>query len=401
MPAGGSAENASIAVLDLASGAYEVVLRGGSHAHYVSTGHLVYGVGGTLRAVPFDLDRREVVGTPAPVLEGIATTVQGAADFAVAANGTMVYVRGTGRAGAQRSLVWVDRSGREEAVADAPLRAYQFPRISPDATRVAIDVRDQEQDIWIWDFARRTLTRFTFDSGLEQYPAWTPDSRRLVFTSQRGPTANLFWQAADGTGVVERLTESPNSQQLAYAVTRQGSSAILRETSAATGLDLKLVPLQPKGEAKPRVTTAFVESNGELSPDERWLAYQSNESGQWHVYVQTFPDPAGGRWQISTAGGRVPLWSRNGRELFYRAPDGTLMAVGVDAGASWRNTTPTVVVRGQYYDTAGANGRTYDVSADGKRFLMIKQAGADDAGALNLILVQNWHDELKRLVPVD
>ena len=178
----GGVEKAQIAVLDLKTGSYKVLIQGGSHAHYVQTGHLVYGAGGTVRAVPFDLDRLEVTGAPVGVLEHVVTTSAGALDLVVAVNGTMVYVPG-GVAGAAGSLVWVDRSGREEPLA-TPVRAYTYPRIAPDGTRLAVDIRDRERHVWTWDFARRALTRLTFDSSSDNYPAWSPDSRRLVAASE-------------------------------------------------------------------------------------------------------------------------------------------------------------------------------------------------------------------------
>ena len=186
--ASGSLEDAQIAVFDLTTGASKVVVRGGYHAHYLSTGHLVYGAGGALRAVAFDRDRLEAVGAPVPVVEEVSTTPQGGLDVAVATDGTMVYLPSRGPCRGSRSLVWVDRMGREESV-PAPQRAYQYPRISPDGTRLALDVRDQEFDIWIWDFARLTFTRLTFEQGAEEYPVWMPDSRRVVFGARSHPGA--------------------------------------------------------------------------------------------------------------------------------------------------------------------------------------------------------------------
>ena len=393
----GGLDNAQIAVLDLETGTSKVLVRGGNHAHYVPTGHLVYGAGGTLRAVAFDLDRREVVGTPVPVLEEVVTTAAGAVDVAVAANGTMVYVRGRGVAGAARSLVWVDRMGREEPL-PAPVRAYQYPRISPDGTRVALDVRDQEQDIWIWDFTRQTLTRFTFDPAGDSYPVWSPDSRRLIFASARaGTAANLFWQAADGTGAVERLTESPNEQG-SNAMTPDGTRVIFRETTA-TGHDVMLVPLQSPRHPQPLVQTMFQELNAEIASDGRWMAYESNESGREEIYVRPFPDVGSGRWQVSTGGGRMPLWSRNGQELLYLTPDGVLMGVKVEPGPLWRSGTPARVLQGLYFYAGPGLGRSFDIAPDGRHFLMIKQGGSDDAAPQNLVVVQNWFEELKRLVP--
>jgi serine/threonine-protein kinase len=297
-------------------------------------------------------------------------------------------------------LVWVDRQGREAPI-KAPPRAYTYPRLSPDGARVAFN---DGMDIWIWDVARETLTRFTFDPGMNQYPVWTPDGRRLLFRSGRSGPPNLFSQAADGTGAVERLTESPN-EQAPYSVSPDGNRLVFREDVRATGQDLKVLTLQGDRRAEPLVQTAFNERNAEISPDGRWLAYQSNESGQEEIYVRPFPDANSGRWQISTSGGRVPLWARSGKELFYVAPDGAVLGVRVEVagGASFRAGTPAKLVEGRYYtgSAAGTPGRTYDVSLDGQRFLMIKVAVSIDAASVprEIVVAQNWFEELKRLVP--
>jgi serine/threonine-protein kinase len=190
-----------------------------------------------LWAVAFDLRRREV-GTPVPVSERVMTTTIGF-NMSISSDGTLVYVPG-GVEAAARALVWVDRQGREEPL-KAPLRAYMYPRLSPDGTRVALDVRDQDQDIWIWDLARETLRRFTFDPAEDQFPVWTPDGRRLLFNSTRaGPADNLFWQASDGTGAVERLTESPN-KHYAYSVSPDGTRLVFSEETAPTWADALMV----------------------------------------------------------------------------------------------------------------------------------------------------------------
>jgi hypothetical protein len=219
----GGLETAQVAVRDLRTGTQKVLLRGGSHGHYVASGHLVYVAAGTLRAIPFDLARLVTQGTAVPVLPRLATTSFGAGDFAVAADGTLVYVDAPGSlAPNARTLVWVDRMGKEESVA-APPRAYQHPRLSPDGTRVALSSIDQENDLWIWDLGRATLTRMTFDAGLDQFPVWTPDGRRIVFSSARSGQLNLWWQAADGTGAAERLTTSSNPQ-LVTGITPDGTA---------------------------------------------------------------------------------------------------------------------------------------------------------------------------------
>ena len=268
-------------------GSYKVLIQGGSHAHYVQTGHLVYGAGGTVRAVPFDLDRLAVTGAPVGVLEHVVTTSAGALDLVVALNGTMVFVPG-GVAGAAGSLVWVDRSGREEPLA-TPVRAYTYPRIAPDGTRLAIDIRDQERHVWTWDFARRALSRLTFDSSSDNYPAWSPDSQRLVAASEHSGISNLFWRPADGTGAVERLSESANIHSES-AVSPDGTRLVFGEIHPSTGRDIMVMPLRPPARAQPLIQTTFNELNAEFAPDGRWLAYESNESGREEVHVRPFPN---------------------------------------------------------------------------------------------------------------
>ena len=286
--------------------ATKVLIQGGSHAHYVQTGHLVYGAGGTVRAVAFDLDRLAVTGAPVGVLEHVVTTSAGALDLAVAANGTMVYVPG-GVAGAAGSLVWVDRSGREEPLA-TPVRAYTYPRIAPDGTRLAVDIRDRERHVWTWDFARRALSRLTFDSSSDNYPAWSPDSRRLVVASEHSGISNLFWRPADGSGTVERLSESANIQSES-AVSPDGTRLVFGEIHPSTGRDIMVMPLRPPARAQPLIQTTFNELNAEFAPDGRWLAYESNESGR--------------------GGLRAPLprhWWRTMADLYRRRPDPTVVS---------------------------------------------------------------------------
>ena len=224
---------AEIVAHSLESGERKVLWRGGSDARYVPTGHLIYALDDALFALPLDLERLEVSGGAVPLLAGlqralVPATNTGTAQYGVSDEGTLVHVVDTLTTAQARTLAWVDRNGREEAI-PAPPRAYLYPRISPDGTQVALDVRDQENDIWIWSLARRTLTRLTFDPGFDRYPMWTPDGRRIAFSSQRtgGPT-NLFWQAADGTGAAERLTESPNIQY-PLSISADGTTIVFDE----------------------------------------------------------------------------------------------------------------------------------------------------------------------------
>ena len=289
-------DDAQIVVHSLETGERKVLIEGGRDARYVPTGHLVYVLDGTLLAVPFDVGKLEVTGGPIPMAEGVMTAgiYTGAAYFTFSDTGALVYA--TGGDPGERTLVWVDRDGREETLAAEP-RAYRYPRISPDGSRLAVDVRDQEQDIWIWDFARETLTRLTFDPGRDSFPVWTPDGRQVAFASNRDERGfNLYWKAADGTGAVERLTESENGQR-PYAFTPDGRQLVFLEIDEELRRNLGALSL--KGSPEPLLATEFDERNAEISPDGRWLAYQSNASGQHEIYVRPFPKIEDGQWLIS------------------------------------------------------------------------------------------------------
>jgi serine/threonine-protein kinase len=398
----GGLDAAQVAVLDLATGTRRVLVRGGSHAHYVPSGHLVYAADGALRAVPFDLATLETRGTAVLVVRDVVTTGIGGVDAVVAGDGTLVYVSGsvTG-AGALRTLVWVDRQGRETPI-PAPPRPYLYPRLSPDGTRVAMFAVDQEYDLWLWDLGRSTLTRATFAVGGDVFPVWTTDGRRLVFSSERAGTMNLYSQAANGTGAVERLTDSPNIQ-IPTSASPDGDRLIFTEVSPKTAEDVMQIELDGRHRIMPLVQSPFAERNGIVSPDRRWLAYEANDSGRFEIYVRPFPDVGSGHWQVSMGGGSRPLWTRGGQELVYVAPTGALMRVGLEPGSSWAATTPTSLVKEGYLTNPGAvlSGRTHDVSPDGERFLMLKGAGdsALTAAAPEVIVVQHWADELRRLVP--
>jgi serine/threonine-protein kinase len=392
----GGLDAAQIAVLNLRTHTSTTLVRGGSHAHYVASGHLVYTAAGTLRAMLFDLSQLGVRGPSVPVVPRVVTTYAGAGDFGVASDGTLVYVDAPS-GGIARILVWVDRTGKEEPIA-APPRAYVQPRISPDGSRVALFIADQQADIWIWDLRRARLNRFTYDPGADQTPIWTPDGR-IVFSSQKdGSVANLWWQAADGSGVPQRLTTSSNGQ-FPTGISRDGKQLVFAEQTA-TGRNLMLLSLDGSHRVTPLFPTKFDERNGNVSPDGHWLAYESNFSGQFEIYVRPLPIAGGIPSQISTAGGTRPLWSRTGNELFYLAANNALMRVPVDAsGAAWSAGTPTKLLEGPYSIGLGNISRTYDISPDGSRFLMIKGAGTDPTEQPSVIVVEHWDEDLKRLVP--
>jgi Tol biopolymer transport system component len=235
------------------------------------------------------------------------------------------------------------------------------------------------------------LTRVTTDPGLDQSPLWTPDGRGLIFTSQAGGVLGaLFRQAADGTGIAERLTDSPTAIRRATAFVPDGSAVLYTD-----GTDIMMLTLGGDHRVRPVVQTPQVERAGVISPDGRWLAYAGLDSGTPQIFVRPFPNVDDSRTQVSTAGGTEPLWARNGRELFYMALDGTVMSAAVSPGATWQSQSPVPVVDSRILGKVSVSLRTFDVSLDGQRFLMIKNApGAESSvGSPQIVVVQNWLKE--------
>jgi eukaryotic-like serine/threonine-protein kinase len=394
----GDMDAASVAVLDLASGRSKVIVRGGSQAHYVAGGHLVYMARGALWGIAFDATRLETAGPPAVLVPRVVSLPTGVAEFDVARDGTLVYVAHGGTSDAPRTLAWVNRQGQEVPIA-APPRPYVNLRLSPDGSRVALEIADGAHDIWVWDFARETLTRVTTDPGMDQTPVWMPDGRRLAFTSHAGGVLGaLFWQAADGSGVAERLTEGQLTQR-ASDVLPDGSAVLFSEGARVLALSL-----DPERRVRAVLQSSQRSGTGVVSPNGRWLAYHGAASGSPpEVFVSPFATPEQGRTVVSTAGGSQPRWARDGRELFFTAPDGALMSARIGTGPTFTAGTPVRVLRQRYYNSLGLLERpgTYDVSPDGQRFLVLKQgAGPDQPPApATVVVVKNWIEDLRRLVP--
>lgn len=393
----------AITAVDLQTGKQTLLVPGASQAQYLASGYLVYFAKGSLWAVAFDARRRSIAGAAVPVAEGFLTVGGMTAHFALSRNGTLAYVP-QGDQAVQRRLVWVDRRGSEQQTG-TPARAYVYPRLSPDGTRIAVAVADQANDIWMWNVARKTLDQFTFGDLFDLHPVWTCDGQRVIWGMVRATEPpNIYWQSADGTGSPQRVIESA-LVNYPLAVTPDGRSLLFRQDSATTGHDLAIVALNGEKRPVPLIATKFNERNGEISPDGRWIAYESNESGTDEVYVRPFPAVESGLWVVSHGGGRQPLWSRNGRELFFRTPDGGVMGMPVHStGTSGFSAgTPAPAFGAKYYvGSAGLVGRTYDVSPDANQFLMIK-AEADAASRVprpSLVVVQNWVEELKQKLPI-
>ena len=382
-----------LAVLDLNTGAITRLGLAGVSPHYVSTGHLVYAAAdGSVRAVPFDATSLEVTGNPVPLVEGVMVKTSGAAAFAISNNGRLVYALGAG-AGAVRTMVWVDRDGREESLAAAP-RNYQTLQLSPGGTHVALAIGESTgTDIHIYDIARDNTTRLTFSAEGECCPLWTPDGQGVVFQSSRDGAANLYLKAADGTGQAERLSES-NDSQVAYDWSADGQTLVV-----ISGDDVYTLSLEGDRELRGLLETEFVEERLSLSPDGRWITHESNESGQDEIYVRPFPDLNGGRDKVSTDGGDEPLWSPDGTEIFYRRGD-AMMSVPVNTDAGFQAGNPEILFQGTY---GGGAQRRYDVTPGGRRFLMFKEGigqTTEDAAPPQITVVLNWFEQLKERVPV-
>jgi serine/threonine-protein kinase len=389
---GGNAASPNIAVQSLATHNRRDLTPSGAFPRYAASGHLIYEQSGTLMAVPFDPRRLEIKGAAVPVIEGVArSTATLAAQYSISATGSLVYVSG-GTEANQRRMVWVSRNGTEQPL-PAPLHAYQYVRLSPDGRRVAVELDNQ---IWLYDLARDTLTRFTFEGSLNQTPTWTPDGKRIAFYSNKeGGAANLFWQLADGSGGLERLTTSDYTH-VPRSFSPDGQLLAFHENNPKTNKDIWVLRLSDR-KAEPFLRTPFIEGAPTFSPDGRWLAYVSNESGRPEVYVQPYPGP-GGKWQISTEGGTEPAWNRNGRELFYRSGD-KMMALDLTTQPTFSAGKPKMLFERKYFTSDfPLVGTAYDLSADGQRFLMVKDT--EQASAVTQInVVLNWFEELKQKVP--
>jgi serine/threonine-protein kinase len=309
---GGSWDDASIELLNLNSGERRLLIEGGSDARYIPTGHLVYQRGGALLAVPFDLKTLTVTGAAAMTVQTVmpSTNNTGSAQAAISGTGSLMYVSGTGSL--ERSLVWVDRSGVEERL-PLPPRAYRHPRISPDGERLVLDIDEgNKSDIWIYDLSRGTLERATLD-GQAQFASWTGDGKKILFLAANGAVPTLFWKDVGGSGAGERLIAADHIERGA-SWSKDGDLLTFTIQDAMSGWDVWTLSL--KGGRKPSrfTSTPFNETDPAFSPDGKWIAYQSDESGKDEVYVQPF-SADGSRILVSTDGGMEPLWSADGREL--------------------------------------------------------------------------------------
>jgi eukaryotic-like serine/threonine-protein kinase len=397
---GNNWSNPNVAIHSIKTGERRILIKGGTHPRYASSGHLVYAQAGNLMAIPFDPERLAVMGVAVPVVEGVLRPNTGAAQYSFSDTGSLVYIPGSFQA-APSKLVWVTRNGTEQLLT-APAHSYRGPRLSPDGRQVAIAITEQESQTWLFDLPRETLTRLTFDGTGNQYPAWTPDGKRIAFQSNREGPLNIFWQLADGSGGLERLTTSEYGS-LPWSWSPDGQLLSFSEDNPTTGWDIWVLRMGYTSagsgqvrKAQPFLRTQFNETSPRFSPDGRWLAYASDESGRYEIYVQPYPGP-GGKWQISTDGGTEPVWNPNGRELFYRSGD-KMMAVEIASQPSFTAGKARILFVGQYQPPP-ATYPNYDVSPDGQRFLMLKSVEQGQAAPTQINVVQNWFEELKQKAP--
>ena len=396
----------NIEAVVLATGERRVVLRGASMAVYSPTGHLVFGRGGMLHAVPFDLDRLSVTGTETPVVQGVlGDRVTGAVHASLASNGTLAYVAGAAQG--DRQLAWVavasDQDaagrGRQEPVAiDLPTAPYNDAAISPDGSRVAFvqTITRLEGDVWIYDFTRKSLVRLTFD-GRNAAPTWSADSRMVYYTSieSSGIKSTFFRKPADGSRDAEPVGSADWRAYLGQVL--PGDQAGVVEGTANRGSERSIhrVRFSP-GKAQtvaldPLVVTPADEYASDVSANGRWLAYSSDETGRTEVYVRDLTNP-GARWQISIAGGDEPHWSGDGTRLYFRYADGLFMA-SIDTSKGFTQTTPRLILRGAY-NLRSDTGRTFDVDPTNGRILMVRPV-VDQKAKTSVRVVLNWFEELK------
>ncbi len=385
--------DARVAVLSLKTGQWRTLLVGGSHARYAPTGHLLYGQSGTLMAAPFDLKQLKVGEPRRPVVEGLKQHPDsGHAPFCFSRDGLLYYVQG-GEWLARRQLVWVNRRGEEVEPLPLPSGAYRHARLSPDGNRLAFTKFEGGAfNIWVYDLPSGPATQLTFESN-NFLPLWTPDGERLTFTSGRAGPFNAYWVPVDRSGAEEPLLTEP-LEQVATSWSPDGKLLLYNEINPDTGWHIGLLSTEDGNTPQPLLHESWSGRSGVFSPDGHWIAYQSGREGRSEIYVSPYPGRGGQK--ISTEGGNNPVWSGDGTELFYLRGD-KMIAVSIETEPQFRVTGSEVLFEEKYLKDFRRN---YDVSGDGQRFLMVKES-EEQPGASQLVVVLNWFEELKRLVPTE
>jgi len=385
---------ATVEVLDLESGTRKVLVEGGVMGRYAASGHLLFARDESVLAVPFDLDHLAVTGAAVVVLDDVAMNPSdGFAAYDVSPTGTLAYLPAS-VAGSRFTVIETDRRGAGRTIIAAEGR-YAEPRFAPGSGRISLSIRAERgtQDVWIQDLTRGTRLRLTTDEASDFGGTWTPDGRELVYMSER-PLFELYRRVADGSRPAEPLLTGQHDR-ITGGVSADGRllSFVLSVPGAA---ELWTVTLQGPPEPRKYLANGFALGHPAISPDGRWMAYDSDESGRTEVYAQSFPDPTGERHQVSTGGGSEPAWTRGGRELVFRRGD-SVMAVAVDlrTGAAGNSS---LLFAGPYVDEPEWSGaRSYDVTPDGERLLLLEQRPGVGRGRVHI--TTNWFAELRERVP--
>jgi dipeptidyl aminopeptidase/acylaminoacyl peptidase len=395
-----SFDDAHVAVFSPRAGQKKVLVEGGTHPRYSPSGHLVYARNGNLLAVGFDPDRLEVKGQPVAVLEGVLMSRNtGTANFSISPTGDLAYIPGICEGGA-RTLYWVDRSGHAEKL-PLPARSYLHPRFSPDARKLAIEIEGANHDCYIYDFGSGVLSNITAD-GVSHWPLWSADGRTIGYRSGAMGHFRLWQVPADRSSAPAQVIATGFTQS-AESYSPDGHT--IAYTAAEPNVPAKVIilPLQG-GNPQPLNDSTYAQGSPKFSPDGRWLAYCSLEAGNKpQVFVQAFPGP-GAKTQVSNDGGTDPVWKRDGSELFFRNGD-SMMAVPISKESGFAPGRPHELWKGHFSHgmstscgPAGVSSSNYDVTADGERFLMIKDEDQDSATSNQIVVVLGWADELRRIV---
>jgi serine/threonine protein kinase len=388
-----------IAVLRSDTREWQTLLQDAADARYLPIGYLVFLRQGTLMAVRFDQAGLRIIGQPVALVENVRQTFSGnsgantaAGQFAISETGSLIYAEGGIDKPLMNSLVWLDLTGIEQEV--TPLRfPYEGPRLSPDGKRIAYLARIRNWQSYVYDLERNTNSRL-IGEGVASFPIWSPDGNRLMFGWIRLRTQNLYQQEYDGSSPMERVTTSEFTQD-AGSWSSDGQKVALVEAHPDTGNDIAILDT-PSGLVTPFLDSQFDERYPDFSPNGHWIAYTSDESNRDEVYVRAFPGP-GIKLQVSSQGGIQPLWARSGKQLFYRWGD-QVWGVEVRTEGNFTVGKPHLLFEKPGY-SIDAPIRGYDLSLDGQRFLMVKLDQRKPTPVTEMILVQNWFEELKRLAP--
>jgi serine/threonine-protein kinase len=411
---GPDVDKASIEVITLADRRRKTLVQGGSYPHYVATssaaGYLLYSRKGALFAVPFDLGRLQTRGRATSILDGIAyERVSGVAHFDVSSTGTLVYRKAIGERARVTTVQWLDASGKQEPLLPKP-GTYGDISVSPDGKKLALSIIDgSSQDIHVYDPRRDVMTKLTFGGARYVNPVWSPDGRYLIFNSLTG---GMFWTRADGAGQPQAFMQSKNAQPSSFSLDgKRVAYSELNTESASGGMQIWTVPVEDSGgqlrTGRPEqfFKSQFEDYSAVFSPDGKWLAYESNESGKNEVYVRTFVlggAAQGGKWPISNSGGRIPVWSRKNRELFYQSGD-QIMAVKYNVKNDvFVPEKPRVWAAKVPGGTEFGGATWFDLAPDGKHVAVEVPVSTPELPKPEheVTLVFNFFDELRRRVPV-